>query len=48
LFLLHLVVIAGWLFTLALDDRLRRGGPAPEGAPAAPGPDLKPAAAPRR
>ncbi|GAB3353963.1 YhjD/YihY/BrkB family envelope integrity protein [Modestobacter lapidis] len=28
LFLLHLVVIAGWLFTLALDDRLRRGRPA--------------------
>jgi membrane protein len=31
LFLLHLVVIAGWLLTLALDDRLRRGRPAPEG-----------------
>jgi membrane protein len=34
LFLLHLVVIAGWLFTLALDARLRRGAPAPEPAPA--------------
>jgi membrane protein len=34
LFLLHLVVIAGWLFTLALDGRLRRGRPAPEPVPA--------------
>ena len=29
LFLLHLVVIAGWLFTLALDARLRRGNADP-------------------
>lgn len=29
LFLLHLVVIAGWLGTQALDERLRRGRPAP-------------------
>jgi membrane protein len=28
LFLLHLVLIAGWLFTQALDARLRRGAPA--------------------
>ncbi|MCW2695886.1 MAG: Ribonuclease [Modestobacter sp.] len=44
LFLLHLVVIGGWLFTLALDDRLRRGPPAHEPAEAA----LMRAAAPRR
>ncbi len=33
LFLLHLVVIAGWLLTLALDARLRRGAPARGPAP---------------
>src|SRR3712207_5875745 len=27
LWLLHLVVLAGWLFTEALDERLRRGRP---------------------
>ena len=36
LFLLHLVVLAGWLFTLALDARLRRGRPATEPAPVDP------------
>jgi membrane protein len=29
LFLLHMVVLAGWLVTQALDSRLRRGGPPP-------------------
>jgi membrane protein len=33
LFLLHLVLIAGWLFTGALDERLRRGGLSRAGAP---------------
>jgi len=33
LFLLHLVLIAGWLFTGALDERLRRGRLSSAGAP---------------
>ena len=33
LFLLHFVLIAGWLFTEALDARVRRGRAAPEAAP---------------
>jgi membrane protein len=34
LFLLHLVVLGGWLFTQALDERLRRGRPPADPAPA--------------
>jgi membrane protein len=51
LFLLHLVVLAGWLVTQALDARLRRGRPAPSAVahdtdgPADP---VNPAAAARR
>jgi membrane protein len=49
LFLLHLVVLAGWLLTQALDSRLRRGRPLPESDPQedAGGP-VSPAAAARR
>jgi membrane protein len=43
LFLLHLVVLAGWLFTQALDERLRLGRPASDAAPAPP-PAPRPAA----
>lgn len=47
LFLLHLVVIAGWLFTQALDDRLRRGRATPENGPEVTG-QLEPAGEARR
>jgi membrane protein len=38
LFLLHLVVIGGWLLTQALDDRLRRGAQPPGRPPESGGP----------
>ena len=48
LFLLHLVVLAGWLFTQALDERLRLGHPASDPAVPAPPPAPRPAADVRR